>query len=139
MSSEDKLRQAMRQAHASDEAPHFGPIWSRARAEAHGTSRRPMRRILQGTVLAAAVALAVWLVLPGAPPVVNPPGKPPTLAQPVALASLTSWQGPTDFLLNTLDSGLLSSSPQVGNTNSLTMPGLGELNITIPWTSTQRR
>ena len=145
MSEEIKLREAMSQAHAGDEVPTFDDVWRRAEMAARvAPPRRPVRYVLQGSAALALVALVVWLMWPTAPPLAPPSRLPAravatTLTVPVTLAALTSWRGPTDFLLNTLETDLLSSTTQVGNPSSLAVPGLGELNFNESPTSTQRR
>ena len=139
MSGERKLKQAMGEAHRRDDVPSFDLMWRRAQAQ--GRDRRPARTGLQlalGGALLAAVALAALLLAPGDRKAPAPTAAPTAAAPfkvPVILASLGSWQGPTDFLLeaNGADllentgTDLLSGTIQIGVIESLALPGMGEL------------
>ncbi len=127
MSGEDKLKQGLEQLHRRDEAPAFDLMWRRAQAQARARKPGSARlRLALGAGLVAAVALAVWLTLPGAPEVAPTP-TPAGGGQPVLLASLSSWQGPTDFLLETTGADLLRGAIQFGAIESLGVPNLREL------------
>ncbi|HUM12075.1 MAG TPA: hypothetical protein VLT82_14105 [Myxococcaceae bacterium] len=93
---EARLRAALAEAHAQDgrHAPAFARMWS--------TTRRPgsagRRRLVFTAGLAAAAAVAIWLVTrPAAPPAWQPTG--------------TRWVAPTDFLLDTPDMVTLRTLP----------------------------
>lgn len=159
--NDDRLRETLKQAHSGQEPPPFGPMWRRAQAEARSSAaRRPLRlavsrpmRLVLGGALAAATIAAIWLMVPGAReevpadpltrPVPSAAREAKPFVMPVVLASLTSWQGPTDFLLktytDTTGADLMSGALQVGNPESTAVPGLGKLNLNSLTITTNRR
>ena len=130
MSDDGKLNRTMEQAHHGDDAPAFDLMWRRAQAQARSSkSSRGGLRLALGAGLVAAVALAAFLLTPADQPA---PHREPAdsvatqLEVPVALASLSTWQGPTDFLLETTGNDLLQGSLQIGVIESLALPNLCE-------------
>jgi hypothetical protein len=92
---EEKLREALRRAHAEDRPPPF----HLPQATRRSASRRLQRWVVAGTLAAAATA-ALWLTIGR-----HPAAPPPQLAQ---------WQAPLDFLLRTPGSELLATAPHFG-------------------------
>ena len=97
--NDERLRQAMKDAHAGEKAPTFA-VAARAGARI-GRRAGWMPWVALGSA-ACAVLIAVVLVRPGAP----------RLA-PTPVDSFSSWRGPTDFLLETPGMDVLREVPKL--------------------------
>ncbi len=133
---DEALRRALRTAHADDRAPAFGATWTRAAATA--ASRR-RRAALRGLALAgglAVAAVAALVLLPaGSAPLGGPDAGMATaaverLVVPDDITGLARWSGPTEFLLSASADELLSGTPTLGEVNTLTITGIGPMNVT---------
>ena len=103
MMDESEIRRHFAQQRESDRerAPSFAETYLRARSrQSRGASQR-VRPLVIG-VAAAVVIAAAWLAHPGsvAPPTVSP--------------TIVTWRAPTDVLLRTPGSELLSAMPALG-------------------------